>query len=173
MNLRAALEARRLELSGQLSGRIRELSRQERRNDRLHSTQCITDRERVAGMLNRFSSALANVERALRAWRRIAMATAYDAATPIPMKRLQTMPWAAFCERCQAEIRGYTEGRLGAGFRWAAGRVRTASGAGLPRRSADDFGTWRRKSAEARKCMKAFVRSLAIALPVKAGDETK
>ena len=31
------------------------------------STQCITDRERVAGMLNRFSSALANVERALRA----------------------------------------------------------------------------------------------------------
>ena len=104
MNLRAALEARRLELSGQLSGRIRELSRQERRNDRLHSTQCITDRERVAGMLNRFSSALANVERALRALEEDCYGDCIRCATPIPMKRLQTMPWAAFCERCHAEI---------------------------------------------------------------------
>jgi RNA polymerase-binding transcription factor len=109
-NLRAALEARRLELSGQLSGRIRELSRQERTNDRLHSTQCITDRERVAGMLNRFSTALANVEPALRALEGDCYGNCIRCATPIPMKRLQTMPLAAFCERCQVEIQAIRNG---------------------------------------------------------------
>ena len=39
MNLKAALEVKRLELAGQLSGRIRELTREEGqdRPDRLHS----------------------------------------------------------------------------------------------------------------------------------------
>ena len=104
MNFRAALETRRLELSGQLSGRIRQLSRQQRRNDGLYSTPCITDREHVAGMLNRFSSALANVERALRALEEGCYGDCIRCVTPIPMKRLQTTPWAAFCERCQADI---------------------------------------------------------------------
>ena len=58
-------------------------------------------------MLNRFSSALANVERALRALEEDCYGDCIRCATPIPMKRLQTIPWAAFCERCRAEIRGY------------------------------------------------------------------
>ena len=55
-------------------------------------------------MLNRFSSALANVERALRALQEDCYGVCIRCATPITMKRLQTMPWAAFCDRCQADI---------------------------------------------------------------------
>ena len=172
IDLKAALDVKRLELAGQLSGRIRELTHEEAREGRIDSTQRRSDRDCAAGTMNRFSSTLANVERALRAIEEGCYGHCIRCCRPIPFKRLQSIPWAAWCVAMRGGPRGCRRG-------WSRRRIsmgrrpRSRSGAGLPRRSADAFGTWRRKSAEARKCMKALARSLAIALPVKAEDEAK
>ena len=104
MNIKAALETKRLELAGQLSGRIRELTGEEGPEDRIDSTQRMSDRDYVAGMLNRFSSTLANVERALHAIEEDCYGRCERCDRPIPIKWLQGIPWAACCERCQGEI---------------------------------------------------------------------
>ena len=41
------------------------------------------------------------------------MATASDAHRPIPVKRLQSIPWAAYCVRCQEQFEaGEEEGSV-------------------------------------------------------------
>ena len=67
MNLKAALEAKRLELAAQLSRRIRELTIEDGQHDPFDWIQSMSDRDEIAVMLNQFSSTLADVERSLRA----------------------------------------------------------------------------------------------------------
>lgn len=109
INLKAALEIKRLELAGQLSGRIRELTRDEGQDNRTDSTQPTIDRDYLAGKLHRFSSALANVERALRAMEEDCYGRCLRCCHTIPTVRLQSIPWAAFCSRCQEEIESVGE----------------------------------------------------------------
>ena len=114
-----------------------------------------TDRERAAGMLNRFSSALANVERALRALDEDCYGNCIRCASPIAVKRLQTIPWAASVTMPGGDSRQYgaaSRRRISMSRRRRVSR----SSDGVPIRSADDFGTCRRKSADARKCLKAI-----------------
>ena len=66
-NLKGALEAKRVELMYDLSGRIRELMIEAGQPDPIDSMQSMNDRDAAANIMNRFSSTLADVDRALRA----------------------------------------------------------------------------------------------------------
>ena len=103
MNLKAALEAKRLELAAQLSGRIRELTIEDRQQDLIDWTQAMSDRDEIAVMLNRFSSTLADVERSLRSIDENCYGNCIRCHRPIAVKRLQSIPWAAYCVRCQEQ----------------------------------------------------------------------
>ena len=67
-NLKAALEAKREELIYELGGRIRQLTIETGEPDPIDLMQSMSDRDSAAGMLTRFSSTLADVDRALRVW---------------------------------------------------------------------------------------------------------
>ena len=67
MDQKAALKAKRLELAAQLSVRIRDLTIEDGHQDLIDWIQGMSDRDQTAGMLNRFSSTMADVERSLRA----------------------------------------------------------------------------------------------------------
>src|SRR6266545_3263317 len=95
MNLKAALEAKRLELAYQLSGRIRDLTIEEGQPDLIDWAQGMSDRDEVAATLNRFSSTLADVDRSLRAINQNCYGNCVRCQRPIPVRRLQTIPWAA------------------------------------------------------------------------------
>ena len=113
MNLKAALEAKRLELAAQLSGRIRELTIEDGQQDLVDWIQGMSDRDEIAGMLNRFSSTLADVERSLRAINENCYGNCIRCDRPIAVKRLQSIPWAAYCVRCQEQFEaGEEEGSV-------------------------------------------------------------
>ena len=63
-------------------------------------------------MLNRFSSTLADVERSLRAIDENCYGNCIQCHRPIAVMRLQSIPWAAYCVRCQEQFEaGGAEGR--------------------------------------------------------------
>jgi RNA polymerase-binding transcription factor DksA len=102
--LRAALEAKRLEIAARLRGHVKELTIEDSQPELVDWIQRMTDRDETAGMLNRFSSTLADVERSLRAIAENRYGTCQRCEASIPIRRLQSIPWAGYCVRCQ-EIR--------------------------------------------------------------------
>ena len=104
MNLKTALEAKRLELATRLRGRIRELTIEEGQPDLIDWIQSMSNRDETAGMINRFSSTLADVERSLRAINKGCYGNCTHCERPIAVKRLQNIPWAAYCVRCQEQL---------------------------------------------------------------------
>jgi len=115
-NLKAALEAKREELIYELSGRIRQLTIEAGQPDPIDLMQSMSDRDAAAGMLNRFSSTLADVDRALRAMADDEYGICTECERPIAVRRLQTIPWAKCCVRCQEEIEAGQEPRPRADF---------------------------------------------------------
>jgi RNA polymerase-binding transcription factor DksA len=114
MNLKAALETKRLELAAQLSGRIRELAVEDGEQDLNDWIQRMSDREEIAAMLNRFSSTFADVARSLRAIDENCYGNCIQCHRPVALKRLQSTPWTACCMRCQKQFEaGGEEGSPG------------------------------------------------------------
>lgn len=99
--LRAALIAKRLDIAAQLRGRVKELAIEDSHSDLVDRIQRMTDRDAVAGMLNQFSSTLADIERCLDAIDEGSYGTCTECEEPISLKRLHSIPWAAYCVRCQ------------------------------------------------------------------------
>lgn len=102
-NLRAALEGKRLEIAAQLRGRVKELTIEDSQAELVDWIQRMTDRDETAGMLSRFSSTLAEVERSLRAVEENSYGICQRCEEPIPLKRLHSIPWAAYCVQCQEQ----------------------------------------------------------------------
>jgi RNA polymerase-binding transcription factor len=103
-NVKAALEAKRLEIMAQLRGRTRELRIDSGQSDPIDLMKGMSDRDETAGMLDRYSSTLADVERALRALRGDTYGICAECEEPIAPKRLKSIPWAACCVRCQEAL---------------------------------------------------------------------
>jgi DnaK suppressor protein len=101
-SLRTALEAKRMETVARLRGRVKELTIEDSQPELVDWIQRMSDRDETAGMLNRFSSTLADVDRSLRAIAENRYGTCMQCERPIPVRRLQSIPWAAYCVRCQA-----------------------------------------------------------------------
>ena len=104
IRLKAALEAKRLELAAELRGRIAELAVEAGDPDPLDWVQRMSDRDTTASMLNRLSVTLAEVMGALRAFDRDSYRACIGCDNAIALKRLQSIPWAAYCVRCQEQI---------------------------------------------------------------------
>ena len=112
MNLKAALEAERLELVSQLQGRVRQLAIEDGEAELIDRIQGMSDRDETAGMLNQISERLAEVERSLRAIKHDCYGNCIRCELPIAVKRLQSIPWARYCVRCQEQ---FEAGRAGDG----------------------------------------------------------
>src|SRR5579864_4083010 len=104
MNLKAALEAKQMELAAQLRGRVKELTIEGGQPELVDWIQVMSNRDETAGMLNRLSSTLADVKRALRAIDDDCYGNCIRCDRPIAIKRLQSIPWAAHCVQCQEEL---------------------------------------------------------------------
>ena len=104
MNLKGSLEAKRLELVAQLRARVADLNIERGEPELIEWVQSMIDRDETAGMLNRFSSQLAQVERSLRSIDDGCYGTCAQCDRPIPLKRLQSIPWASYCVPCQEQF---------------------------------------------------------------------
>ena len=104
MNLKAALEEKQAELTAQLRGRIRELTIDGCQAELVDWIQVMSNRDETAGMLNRLSSTLIDVKRALRAIEDDCYGSCLLCDQPIAARRLQSIPWAANCVRCQEQL---------------------------------------------------------------------
>jgi len=103
-DLEAALLAKRLELVAQLDGRMRQLSIGDGAPELIDWIQGMSDRDATAGMVNRFSATLAQVERALYAIAEDTYGDCLECGDPISVKRLRSIPWAAYCLGCQEQM---------------------------------------------------------------------
>jgi len=104
MKLKAALEAKQMELSAQLRGRVKELTIEGCQSELVDWIQVMSDRDETAGILNRLSSTLADVKRSLRAIDHDCYGECIRCDGPIAVKRLQSIPWAAHCVQCQEQF---------------------------------------------------------------------
>ena len=109
INLKAALEAKRLELAARLRGRVTELTIEDGNAELIDRIQSMSNRDESAGMLDRFSSTLADVERSLRAIGEDSYGNCMRCDHPIAIKRLQSIPWAVYCVQCQERIEAEKE----------------------------------------------------------------
>jgi DnaK suppressor protein len=103
-HLKTALEAKRQELRAALRDRLTELSIEAGHPDPLDWVRCMDDRDAAASMVNRFSVTLAEVTRSLRLIDEDSYGNCSRCERPIAVKRLQIIPWAAYCVRCQEQI---------------------------------------------------------------------
>jgi DnaK suppressor protein len=104
MKLKAALEAKQMELAAQLRGRVKELTIEGCQSELVDWIQVMSDRDEIAGILNRLSSTLADVKHSLRAMDDDCYGECIRCDGPIAVKRLQSIPWAAHCVRCQEQL---------------------------------------------------------------------
>lgn len=104
INLKNALEAKRSELVAQLRGRVSELTIEDVQPELIDWIQGMSHRDVTAAMLSRCSSTLAEVQRSLRAIAQNCYGTCMECGEPIPIRRLQSIPWASYCVRCQEQV---------------------------------------------------------------------
>lgn len=104
MKLKAALEVKQMELAAQLRGRVKELTIEGCQSELVDRIQVMTRRDETAGILNRLSSTLADVKCSLRAIEDDCYGECIRCERPIAIKRLQSIPWAANCVRCQEQL---------------------------------------------------------------------
>lgn len=98
------LKAKRQELIRTIRGRAADLTVHSGETELIDHIQGMAGRDETAIMLNRFSSTLEDVERALRAISKGNYGVCAMCEEPIAFRRLQTIPWAEYCIRCQEQL---------------------------------------------------------------------
>jgi DnaK suppressor protein len=107
------LEAKRAELLA--DAHKREEIRMEHAADQLDSLQLQQDRELVIHQLDIGSSVLRQVEAALARIRSGEFGICLGCDRSIPARRLQVLPWAAYCVSCQEQADGFASERVSDG----------------------------------------------------------
>ena len=64
----------------------------------------MADRSEIAMLIDRFTSTLANVGRSLHDIDGVRYGACMACGCEIPLKRLQSIPWVAYCVRCQEQL---------------------------------------------------------------------
>ncbi len=103
-SLKDMLEAKRRELMKAVHGGAARLAVEAGESDPLDQMVSMTERDVAAAMVSRLSSTLADIDRSLRAIPEGCYGLCMGCEEPISVKRLRTIPWAAYCVRCQEEI---------------------------------------------------------------------
>jgi DnaK suppressor protein len=109
MKLKAALEAKQMELAAQLRGRLKDLTIEGCQAELVDRIHVMSNRDETAGILNRLSSTLADVKRSLRAIGDDCYGECIRCDGAIAIKRLQSIPWAAHCVQCQEQLEAREE----------------------------------------------------------------
>ena len=112
---RQVIENRRRELAGEIRSHTLQLVINQGEHDPIDKMQSRDMREESATHLGRRSRVLAEINQSLQAMSDGAYGICVDCDEPISLKRLETIPWAPRCIRCQEVL----EGRQ-AEQRWAA-----------------------------------------------------
>lgn len=99
--LKAALQNKRLELERVTRSQSTQLIVSEVEHDLLDRTQSIYRREETVTFLNTLTRTLADVDAALMAMNEGSYGDCLECSEPIASRRLQAIPWASHCIRCQ------------------------------------------------------------------------
>jgi DnaK suppressor protein len=115
IHFRAAIENHRRELVSEIHSQTRQIVIAESEHDPIDQVQSIQVREESAIRLGRRSHILAEVDRSLEAISEGSYGLCVDCEEPIGLKRLESIPWAPHCLRCQELLeRWEPEGRQAA-----------------------------------------------------------
>ena len=115
-SLKAALQNKRSELARAIRSQSAQLSVGEGEHDVLDRMQSMSARDESVALLDTFTHTLAKVDAALMAIDLGVYGICVQCDTPISSRRLQAIPWALHCIRCQEMLdRG---NHMGATPRW-------------------------------------------------------
>jgi DnaK suppressor protein len=100
-SLKVALQEKRLELTRLIRGQSAHLSVDDSEHELIDRMQGITRRDEAVTFLHTLTHTLTAVNNALLAIRQGDYGTCGECGEPIAPKRLQAVPWASNCVRCQ------------------------------------------------------------------------
>jgi DnaK suppressor protein len=99
-----ALEAKQREFAEQVGLHIAKLAISDSEHDPIDQVQSMHRREEAVTMIAGYTTALADVEASLRAISEGTYGECVDCGEPIGLKRLEAIPWAPRCVRCEQRI---------------------------------------------------------------------
>jgi DnaK suppressor protein len=103
-SLKAVLQNKRSELARAIRSQSAQLSVCESENDVLDRMQSMSARDEAVTFLDTFTSTLAKVDAALMAIELGVYGICVECDEPISSRRLQAIPWALHCIRCQETL---------------------------------------------------------------------
>jgi len=115
--LRAALESKRIDLVRSIRSQSSQLAVCESEPDVLDRLQGMCSRNEAVAFLDVLNRTLAEVDAALMAIKQGLYGTCVECEEPIASRRLQTIPWASHCIRCQESLENGNHMRT-AGMLW-------------------------------------------------------
>ena len=99
--LKAALQNKRSELARAIRSQSTQLKVCEGEHELIDRMQSMSRREETVTFLNTLTRTLADVDAALMAMNEGSYGTCLECGEPIASRRLQAIPWASHCIRCQ------------------------------------------------------------------------
>lgn len=115
INFKRLIETKRRELVSAIHAQTAGLTVGESEHDPIDQMQSMRVREEHATRLGQLSHTLAQVDRSLHAISEGSYGLCADCDEPISPKRLEIIPWASYCVRCQERLeRRAAEERLAA-----------------------------------------------------------
>ena len=99
--LKAALQDKRSELACFIRAQSSQLSVDEGEHELVDRMQSMSRRDEAVTFLDRMTRTLASVDAALLAMQEGSYGTCDECGEPIATRRLQAIPWASHCIRCQ------------------------------------------------------------------------
>jgi DnaK suppressor protein len=113
-DLKAVLENKRAELLRSIRSQGSQLTVGEGEADLIDRMQSMCRRDEVVAFLDALTRTLADVDAALAAMKEGSYGICVDCEEPIAAKRLETLPWASHCIRCQEVLEHRRQTRSGA-----------------------------------------------------------
>jgi RNA polymerase-binding transcription factor DksA len=113
-DLKAVLENKRAELLRSIRSQGSQLTVSEGEPDLIDRMQSMSRRDEVVAFLDALTRTLAEVDAALGAMKEGSYGTCVACEGPIASRRLQTIPWASHCIRCQESLEHRRQMRNGA-----------------------------------------------------------
>jgi DnaK suppressor protein len=99
--LKAALQNKRAELACFIRAQSSQLSVDDGEHELVDRMQSMSRRDEAVTFLDKMTRTLASVDAALLAMQEGSYGTCAECGEPIATKRLQAIPWASHCIRCQ------------------------------------------------------------------------
>ncbi len=104
MRFKTALEMKREELAEEIRAQSDGLAIRDGGSELMDRLQCMRQRDDAVMAIQRLSWVLSEVDAALRAIWEGTYGECAACGEPISLKRLETVPWASHCVRCQEAI---------------------------------------------------------------------